>query len=131
VAENFELPHTFNKEKILAGKEMVLCFYAKKNAELSVRQPEATSLARAKGFNRDNVLHFFDLMESNITKFVFTPDMIFNVDEYGFSTVQKRPQEIVAQKEKYGVGEWRTRGHHHSGLRNKCCSCLHTAYDNH
>jgi hypothetical protein len=35
-------------------------------------------------------------LESNIAKFGFTPDKLFNVDESGFSTVQKRPQEIVA-----------------------------------
>jgi hypothetical protein len=37
-----------------------------------------------------------DLLESNVAKFGFTPDKISNVDESGFSTVQKRPQEIVA-----------------------------------
>jgi hypothetical protein len=48
--------------------------------------------------------YFFDLLESNIAKFVFTPDKILNEDESGFSTVQKRPQKIVTQKGKYQVG---------------------------
>jgi hypothetical protein len=69
----------------------------RRNPQLSVRQAEATSLARARGFNRD-------LLESNIAKFVFTPDKIFNVDESGFSTVQKRPHKIVAQKGQHQVG---------------------------
>jgi hypothetical protein len=35
-------------------------------------------------------------LESSIAKFGFTLDKIFNVDKSGYSTVQKRPQEIVA-----------------------------------
>jgi hypothetical protein len=76
----------------------------RRNPQLSVRQPEATSLSRAKGFSRDNVLQVFDLSESNIAKFGFTPDKIFNVDESGFSTMQKSPHKIVAQKGKHQVG---------------------------
>jgi hypothetical protein len=68
----------------------------RRNPQLFVRQPDATSLATAKIFNTDNVLHYFDLSESKIAKFRFTPDKIFNVDECGFGTVQKRPHKIVA-----------------------------------
>jgi hypothetical protein len=57
-----------------------------RNTQLSVRQPEATSLSRAKRFNRDDVLHFLHLLESNI------------------ATVQKCPHLIVAQKGKHHVG---------------------------
>jgi hypothetical protein len=82
--------HTFSREKMVAGIE---CFYAfmRRNPQLSVRQPQATTLARVKGVNRDNILYFLHLLESNISKFWFTPDKIFNVDECGLSTVQKRP----------------------------------------
>jgi hypothetical protein len=76
----------------------------RRNPQLSARKPEATSLAKAKGLNMDNALHFFDLLESNIAKFAFTPGKILNEDESGFSTVQKRLQKIVAQKGKYQVG---------------------------
>jgi hypothetical protein len=84
----------------------------RRNPQLSVRQPDATSLARANGFNRDNVLHVFDLWESNITKLGFTPDNIFNLDESRFSTVQKRPHKIVAQKGKHQVGTVASGEHH-------------------
>lgn len=103
LAENLKLTHTFNTEKKLAGKKWFYSFL-RRNPNLTVRQPECTSLARAKGFNKDNVSQFFDLLESSITKYGLTPDRIFNVDESGFNTVQKRPQKIVAQKGKHQVG---------------------------
>jgi hypothetical protein len=40
--------------------------------------------------------YIFDPLESNTAKFGFTSDKIFNIDESGFSIVQKCPQEIVA-----------------------------------
>jgi hypothetical protein len=88
---------------MLTGKKWFYAFM-RRNPQLPVRQPETTSLARAKGFSRDNVLHVFDLLESNIAKFLFTPEKIFNVDKSGFSTMQKRPHKIVAQKGKHQVG---------------------------
>jgi hypothetical protein len=59
----------------------------------------------AKRSDRDNVLHLFDKWESNITKFGFTPDKIFILDECGFSTVQERPHKIVTQKGFVASGE--------------------------
>lgn len=103
LAEKYNLPHAFNTEKKMAGKKWFYAFI-RRNPRLSIRQPEATSLARVKGFNKKNVQHFFDLLESSITKFNLTPDRIFNVDESGFSTVQKRTQKIVAKKGKHQVG---------------------------
>jgi hypothetical protein len=52
----------------------------------------------------DNVLHVFDQLGSSIATFGFTPDNIFDVDKSGFSTVQKRPHKIVAQKGQHQVG---------------------------
>jgi hypothetical protein len=58
LVEPYKVANTFNKETKFAGKKEFYAFM-RRNPQLSVRQPEATSLATAKGFNRDNVLHFF------------------------------------------------------------------------
>lgn len=82
---------------------MVL-FVMSRHPELSLRQPEATSMARAKGFNKVQVTSFFELLEKLCDDHKFTATQIYNVDESGFSTVQKKPTKIVAKKGKHQVG---------------------------
>ena len=62
--------------------------------ELSLRQPESTSLARATGFNKVQVNKFFNLLKQIISDSNIAPDKIFNMDETGMSTVQ-RSQKII------------------------------------
>jgi hypothetical protein len=54
--------HRFNKEKKMAGKVFFLAF-EKKNSDLALRTPEATSLMRATGFNKPQVHRFYDLLK--------------------------------------------------------------------
>jgi len=54
------IPNRFNAEKQMAGKKWLSQFLLR-NAEISVRKPETTSIARAIGFNQPAVHKFFYL----------------------------------------------------------------------
>ena len=74
-----------------------------RHKDLTLRTPEATSAARARGFNKQMVMKFFDIIDESGKK-VKGPHAIFNVDETGMTTVQSRPSKILAQKGKKQVG---------------------------
>ena len=52
-----------------------------KRHNLSLRTPEPTSAARARGFKKANVHSFFDLLKGIQNEKKITPGRIFNVDE--------------------------------------------------
>ena len=58
IAEQNGIPNLFDSGKELAGYDWVRGFM-RRHPNLSVRTPEATSAARARGFNRVNVGDFF------------------------------------------------------------------------
>jgi hypothetical protein len=58
LAEANNLPHRFNREKEMAGDNWYHRFISR-HPEISLRQPEPTSMARAEGFNRERVREFF------------------------------------------------------------------------
>ena len=66
-------------------------------------KPEAVSIQRAVGFNKAKVDKFFGLLERTCFNengdHIVTDCNMYNVDESGFSCVQK-PQKIVATKDK-------------------------------
>ena len=103
LAERNGLSNQFNKENEKAGKDW-LYHFMKRHNELTLRQPKATSAARARAFNPVNVKKFFDLLEPLIDQYKFPANNIYNVDETGISTVQGRPSKIIAKMWRRQVG---------------------------
>ncbi|KAJ8958357.1 hypothetical protein NQ314_006418 [Rhamnusium bicolor] len=76
----------------------------KRNARLSLRQPEATSLARMKAFSKESVGEYFNLLERLVDKYELNGTRMYNMDENGFATVQKKSQKALGFKGKHQVG---------------------------
>ncbi|XP_071849890.1 uncharacterized protein [Apostichopus japonicus] len=98
-----QIPNKFDDDKEIAGLDW-LAGFMKRHPQLSLRTPEATSAARARGFNQTAVGKFFDLLESLMEEHHFEPHNIYNVDETGMSTVQGKPSKIIAKKGRRQVG---------------------------
>jgi len=82
LAERNNIVHPFSKKKKMAGKDWMRC-YRERHPEISLRTPEATSLARATGFNRVQVSKFFQLLRTVLEENSFPPHSIYNMDENG------------------------------------------------
>lgn len=66
----------------MAGRDWFTQFMHR-HQDLSIRAPQATSLARAIAFNRHIVAEFFDKLGYLMNKHKFPPELIFNFDECG------------------------------------------------
>jgi len=97
------MEHQFNRDKQLAGKKWVRLFM-KRQPSLSLRQPEATSYARATGFNKPAVQKFFSLLTEIVDKYKLDGSRIYNCDESGMKTVQQKHSKVIAVKGKKQVG---------------------------
>ena len=97
LAEKTNIDHRFNKEKRMAGKDFFLAF-KKRNPDLALRTPEATSLMRATGFNKPQADRFFDLLLKLQEQFGFQTSQIYNADETGVSTVHKNDRVLSVKK---------------------------------
>jgi len=67
LAERNSLNHTFNKTKKIAGKKWLYGF-RQRHPNIVICKPEATSYARATGFNKPAVQKFYELLGSLINK---------------------------------------------------------------
>ena len=84
-----------------AGKDWWLGFRSRHH--LAIRNPEATSFARASAFNRPVVTKFYDNLATVIDRNHFKPEDIYNCDETGCTTVQK-PKAVVTEQGRKQVG---------------------------
>lgn len=103
LAEKNNVVHQFNREKETAGKKWLRNFLCR-NPSIALRQPEATSYARATGFNRPAVQKFFNFLQQIIEKHCLDGSRLYNVDESGMKTVQQKHAKILAVKGKKQVG---------------------------
>lgn len=94
-AERYDkkVPESWKKEK-MAG-EVWLRLFMNRNKSLSIRSPQATSLARATSFNRSNVELFFNNYNDVLDKNGLRPEDIWNMDESGITTVLKSDKVIA------------------------------------
>lgn len=102
-AEQNNISHNFNVDKGLAGKDWLYGFL-KRNAEIKLRQPEGTSLNRISSFNAEATQLFYSNIQTLMQKFKFEPNRIYNIDETGITTVQKKCPKVYGPKGAKKVG---------------------------
>ncbi|XP_072400424.1 uncharacterized protein [Diabrotica undecimpunctata] len=101
LAERNNIVHPFKNSK--AGLDWVKGFL-NRHPNLSLRKPEATSSARAMGFNTVAVKQFFDLLSNILDTHQLTGDRIYNCDETGLTVNPKGHSKVISKKGRRQVG---------------------------
>jgi hypothetical protein len=97
------LTHRFSREKKMAGDKWHYGFIAR-HSEISLHQREATSVASARGFCKENITEFFSVLDKIFHESNLDAGWIFNMDQSVLSTVQKL-QKVLARKCKHKLGQ--------------------------
>ena len=89
-ATKTDIPSPWKRDRT-AGIDWLTNF--RKRHHISLRTPEATSIARARGFNKAAVEAFYqNLREVNEKYHGFKPENIWNIDETGITSVAAHPR---------------------------------------
>ncbi|KAJ2937666.1 hypothetical protein O0L34_g17476 [Tuta absoluta] len=104
VVNDIKIPDTWKRDN-MAGVEWLRCYRAR-HPELSLKKPEACSLARATAFNPETVKSFFENLRKVYDR---NPSFgngcrVYNLDETATTTVQK-PQRVLAPKGKQNISK--------------------------
>lgn len=78
-----KIPEKWETDKM--STESWFTNFMRRHPRLSVRKPEATSLARMTSFNKSTVELFQNKLQEVLTRYSFTPAHIFNLDEVIFN----------------------------------------------
>lgn len=100
-AEINDIAHPFKNE--IAGSDWYKGFVMR-HPDLTLRKPEPTSIARARGFNKPQVYRFFDLLEAEMEKHDIDATRLYNMDETGIQTSSNKPPRVLTKLGKRQVG---------------------------
>lgn len=97
IANKLKVPRCWLSNQ-MAGVDWLRSF-RDRHRDISLRKPEACSLARATAFNRTNVQLFFNNLKEAYQRHTGFEDgtRVYNLDETSTTTVQK-PQKVLAPK---------------------------------
>lgn len=80
-------------------KEFIVC-----HPDLTLRRPEPTSIAKARGFNKHQVYRFFYIIKTKIEKHQIGATRLYNMDDTRVQTSANKPPRILTKSDKKQVG---------------------------